>query len=141
MAGFYPSTFVYNRFPPQIQFLQCLLSSLPLQGDLMVDTKGKMFEIQVCRLLENAFFSDFYGNFSIQTYIHVSFMRFRKYLNQRVRRIGKQDRKRFFKNKKKHMKRLSFITQFKIEFLPLFTGCRKVLGKILEWYCEKPISV
>ena len=28
------------------------------------------------------------------------------------------------------MKRLSFITQFKIEFLLLFTGCRKVLGKI-----------
>ena len=28
------------------------------------------------------------------------------------------------------MKRLSFITQFKIEFLLLFTGCRKVLGKM-----------
>ena len=32
--------------------------------------------------------------------------------------------------KKKNMKRLSFITQFKIEFLPPFTGCGKVLGKI-----------
>ena len=30
------------------------------------------------------------------------------------------------------MKRLSFITQFKIEFLLLFTGCRKVLGKMPE---------
>ena len=29
------------------------------------------------------------------------------------------------------MKRLSFITRFKIEFLLLFTGCRKVLGKML----------
>ena len=28
------------------------------------------------------------------------------------------------------MKRLSFITQFKIEFLLLFNGCRKVLGKM-----------
>ena len=28
------------------------------------------------------------------------------------------------------MKRLSFITQFKIEFLLLFTGCRNVPGKI-----------
>ena len=27
-------------------------------------------------------------------------------------------------------KRLSFITQFKIEFLLPFTGCRKVLGKM-----------
>ena len=25
---------------------------------------------------------------------------------------------------------LNFITQFKIEFLQLFTGCRKVLGKM-----------
>ena len=28
------------------------------------------------------------------------------------------------------MKRLSFRTQFKIEFLLQFTGCRKVLGKM-----------
>ena len=28
------------------------------------------------------------------------------------------------------MKRLSFITQFKIEFLLPFTSCRKVLGKM-----------
>ena len=32
------------------------------------------------------------------------------------------------------MKRLSFTTQFKIEFLLLFTGCRKVLGKIPECF-------
>ena len=32
------------------------------------------------------------------------------------------------------MKRLSFITQFKIEFLLPFTGCRKVLGKMpVHW--------
>ena len=36
-------------------------------------------------------------------------------------------------NKKQHMKRLSFITQFKIEFLPLFADCRKVLGKMPEF--------
>ena len=33
--------------------------------------------------------------------------------------------------KKKHMKKLSFITQFKIAFLLLFTGCSEVLGKML----------
>ena len=32
--------------------------------------------------------------------------------------------------RKKHMKRLSFITKFKIQFLLLFNGCRKVLGKM-----------
>ena len=32
--------------------------------------------------------------------------------------------------KKKHMKRLSFITQFKIEFLLPLTSCRKVLGNM-----------
>ena len=35
------------------------------------------------------------------------------------------------KTKHTHIKRLSFITQFKIEFLLPFTGCRKVLGKML----------
>ena len=39
---------------------------------------------------------------------------------------------RVFKTKKIYTKRLSFITQFKIEFLLLFTGCRKVLGKMLS---------
>ena len=32
--------------------------------------------------------------------------------------------------KKKHMKRLSLITQFKIEFLLPITGSKKVLGKM-----------
>ena len=32
------------------------------------------------------------------------------------------------------MKKLSFITQFKIDFLLPFTGCRKVLGKMSEIY-------
>ena len=36
------------------------------------------------------------------------------------------------KGKKKHTKRLSFITQFKIEFLLSFTSCKKVLGKMPE---------
>ena len=34
--------------------------------------------------------------------------------------------------KEKKMKRLSFITQFKIEFLLLFTSCRKLLGKLFD---------
>ena len=33
--------------------------------------------------------------------------------------------------RKNHMKKLSFITQFKIEFLLPFTGCRKCLEKCL----------
>ena len=38
-----------------------------------------------------------------------------------------------FKNKKeKNIKRLIFVTQFKIEFLLLFTDCGKVLGKTLD---------
>ena len=58
-----------------------------------------------------------------------------KYLKQRVRRIRKQNGKSFKgvskKKKKKNIKRLSFIiTQFKIEFLLPFTGCRKVLEKL-----------
>ena len=36
-------------------------------------------------------------------------------------------------NRKKHMKRLSFITQFRIEFLLPFTGCRKMLGKMPDY--------
>ena len=41
-------------------------------GGPMVDTKGKMFEIQIYRLLENAYFSDFSGAFRDYTYIQVS---------------------------------------------------------------------
>ena len=37
------------------------------------------------------------------------------------------------KRKKRHMKRLSFITQFKIEFLLPFNGCRKVLRKMRDY--------
>ena len=62
-------------------------------------------------------------------------MRICKYLNQRVRTIDEQNGKSFkgvskTKKEKKHMKKLSFITQFKIEFLLPFTGCREVLGKM-----------
>ena len=54
-------------------------------------------------------------------------MRVYKYLNQRARRISEHNGKSFkgFSKKKKkqkakkHMKRLSFITQFKIEFFTI----------------------
>ena len=53
-----------------------------------------------------------------------------------VRRIGEKNGESFkgaLKTKrKKHMKRLSFITQFKIELLLPFTSCRKVLEKCLH---------
>ena len=54
-----------------------------------------------------------------------------KYLKQKVRRIREQNQKSFkglSKQKERKTKRLSFIiTQFKIEVLLPFTGCRKVL--------------
>ena len=86
--------------------------------------------------LENAFFLDFSGNFRVYTYIQISFMYIWRYLHQRVRRIGKENWKSFKgisktkKETKKHIKRLSYITQFKIEFLLLFNSCRKLLGKM-----------
>ena len=40
------------------------------------------------------------------------------------------------KKEKKHLERLSFIIQFKIEFLLPFTGCRKVLGKMPENFIQ-----
>ena len=58
-------------------------------------------------------------------------MRVCKYLNQRVRRIGESNGKSFKGfSKKKYMKRLTFITQFKVDFLLSFTSCKKVLGKM-----------
>ena len=114
------------------QFLQHLFSSMAPWGGPMVDVEEKMFEIQVCRLRENPFSRIFMGILKI---IHTCFcMRVCKYLNQRVRRRGKQVRNSFKgaskTKKKKNTQRLSFITQFKMEFLLPFTGCGKVLGKM-----------
>ena len=137
MAGFYPSTFVYSCFPPKIQFLQYLLSSVVLWGGTMVDTKRKMFQIQICRLLENAFFLDFSWNFRVYAYMQVPFMHVCKYLNQRVKRIGEQNGKSFkgvskTKKKKQHIKRLSFITQFKLSFYYCLPVVEKCLEKCLD---------
>ena len=143
-TGFYPSTFVYSHFPSRIQFLYCLLSSVAQWGGPMVDNQQEIFEIYMCRSLENAFFLNFSWSFRIlwgilkkswqKGYIQLSFMCVCKYLNQRVRIVGEiENLSRVFqkqKRKKKHMKGLSLRTQFKIEFLLLFTGCRKVLGKM-----------
>ena len=87
-SGIYPSTFVDSHFPPIIQFLYCLLISVAPWGGPVVDTKGKMFEMYVCRLPENAFFSDFSGNLRVYTYIQVSFMHVCDDPNQRVRKIA-----------------------------------------------------
>ena len=57
-------------------------------------------------------------------------MCFCRYISPRVRGIGEQSGKAFKGLKKIHMQRLRFITQFKIEFLLPFIGCRKLLGKI-----------
>ena len=42
--GFYLNTFVYGCFPPKIQFLYCLRSSVTLWGGPMVDTKAEISE-------------------------------------------------------------------------------------------------
>ena len=44
-SGFYPCTFVYSRFPPNIEFLSCLFSSVAPCGGPMIDTEGKICEI------------------------------------------------------------------------------------------------
>ena len=62
-----------------------------------------------------------------------------KYLNQKIRKIGEQNGKISSvsqkQKRKKNMKRLSFITQFKIEFLLLFTCCKKMFGKMPDADC------
>ena len=60
-----------------------------------------------------------------------------KHLNERVRRIGEENRKSLkgvseTKKTKKYKNRLNVITQFMIELLLPFTRCRKVLGKAPE---------
>ena len=98
-SGFYPCTFVYSRISPKIQFFQCLLSLVVPWGDHMVNNEGKMFEIQVCRLLENVFVLGFSWNFRVslrvlnnsrrESCIKPSFTYVCKYLNQRGS-IGEQ---------------------------------------------------
>ena len=53
--------------------------------------------------------------------------------NNRMANLSKIFQKQ---TKKKHIKSLSFITRFKIEFLVPFTGLRKVLGKMPASYQE-----
>ena len=72
----------------------------------------------------------------LEGYLQLSFMHVCKYLKQRVRRTGENNGQSFKvvsktkDKKKKKMKRLSFMTQFKIEFLLLWSNCRKLLVKI-----------
>ena len=106
--------FCLQPFSLKIQFLYSLRSSVAPWSGPMVDTEEKVFEIQVCSWLENAFFLDFAWNFRVlwgvlkkgrlERYIELSFMCVCQYLNQRVRRIGEQNgkfSKGVFKTKKK----------------------------------------
>ena len=109
-------------------------------------------------MLENIFFMDFSWNsrvlwgvfkkswLKLSTFnIRLSCMHLCKYLNQRLTRIGEWNSKSFqdvSKTKKKNMKKLSFITYFKIEFLLPLTSCRKVFGKMPALLsCESSVSV
>ena len=111
LAGFYPSTIVHSRFPPKIQFLYCLLSSLALNLGLQFPRKCISDTFFDCRCIACTSFVWSSSNFSwnLQFFIRS----FQEKLTRRVK-----------------LKRLSVITQFKIEFLLPFTGCRKVLRKM-----------
>ena len=110
-----------------LRFLYCLLNSVALWGGPMVGTEGKSFEIKACRSLENAFLLKFSWNFKVSWGIlkkswlgrYIPFCMFvicnQKNKNNR-RKVWKIYRV-FQKQQKKNMKRLSFITQFKTEFL------------------------
>ena len=95
---------------------------------------------------------EFYGEFLRKvdwrlstSNIQLSCMHLCKYLNQRLTRIGEWNSKSFqdvSKTKKKNMKKFSFITYFKIEFLLPLTSCRKVFGKMPALLsCESSVSV
>ena len=131
LTDFYRST---------VEFLQCLLSSVAPESGLMVDNEGKKFEIQVCRLLENAFFSGFSGNIRVYTYMQVSFMLVCKCLNQRVRRIGEQNGKAFngvskTKNKKKKHEEIEFHNSIQDSVFITVYQLQEMLGKIPDWTC------
>ena len=131
LTDFYRST---------VQFLQCLLSSVAPESGLMVDNEGKKFEIQVCRLLENAFFSGFSGNIRVYTYMQVSFMLVCKCLNQRVRRIGEQNGKAFNgvskkKIKKKKHEEIEFHNSIQDSVFITVYQLQEMLGKIPDWTC------
>ena len=106
-AGFHPSPLACSRFPPKIQFLYCLLSSLSLNLDLqfpgkcIYNTFPDYISIACTSFVWNGSYIEFHWEF-------------RRNVDQNSCKL----------------KRLSFINQFKIEFLLPFTGCRKVLRKM-----------
>ena len=82
-TGFYPSRFVYSRFPPEIQFLFCLLSSVAAWVDPIVDNEGKIFH--AFQFIFHGFFLEFQsfiGSFEekLTRKIHTTYLY--------VRRIG-----------------------------------------------------
>ena len=96
---FYPSTFVYSRISPKIQFLECFLSSVaPLCGP-MLDTEGKCFWNLGLQIAGKCIFVRFFLKLwrfwavlkksCLERCIQLpSFIRVWKNLNQRVRKIG-----------------------------------------------------
>ena len=98
-------------------------SSVALWVGIMVNTEGKWFEFQVCRSLENIFFMEFSWNFIVslgvlkkiwlERYIFV-------FVSKPKNKKNKWIEWKIFQGclkKRKNIKRLSFITSFKIGFL------------------------
>ena len=110
ISGFYPSTFVYNRFSLKIQLVYCLLSSLSLNLGLKFTGKCITNTFSDCRNL--ACTSFVWSDSCIKFYWEI--------------------RKKADYCSRVKLKKLSFTTQFNIEFLLSFTGCRKVLRKMPE---------
>ena len=115
---FYPSTFVYSRISPKIQFLDSLLNSVAPWGGFMLDIEGNVLENLVCRSLEKVFFLNLPWNFRVswavfkkswlERYIQISFMRVWMYLNQRVKKNRWIEWKIFQKLKKKTLEETEF---------------------------------
>ena len=93
-----------------------VLSSVAPWGGCMVDSEGKCLKFRTADCLK----MHFSGNFIVLWRFGISKIWF----------VKKNWLERYIETNKKHMKRLIFITQFKIEFLLPFTNCWKVFGKI-----------
>ena len=147
--------FCLQSFFPKIQSLYCFLTSAAPWGGPMKEKEFKFMSADCWKIYFSWIFLgilEFYGEFlrkvdwRLSTFnIRLSCMHLCKYLNQRLTRIGEWNSKSFqdvLKTKKKNMKKLSFITYFKIEFLLPLTSCRKVFGKMPALLsCESSVSV
>ena len=104
--SFYPR--IHSLFPSKIQFLYCLLSSISLNFGLKLAGKCISNNFSDCRSIACTSFVWSYS--CIEFYCEIR------------RKVDHCSRVK--------LKRLCFITEFKIDILLPFTGCRKVQRKM-----------